>query len=85
MKRAIINGWKSFLKLFRFLVWYAIVVAAIIYVLPYAGHFLEGQYEAMNGVAKFIAILGIFCIIGIWQVLSMRERMRGSGPGERAG
>lgn len=85
MNHAIINGWKNFLRLIRFLVWYAIVVAAIFFALPTAGQFLEIQYEAMSGVSKFLAVLGLFSIIGIWQVINMRDRMRRSILGKQAG
>ena len=47
MKRALINGWNSFLKLFRFLAWYGIAVAAIFYLLPMAGVIVQEQYLSL--------------------------------------
>ncbi len=85
MKRALINGWNSFLKLVRFLFWYAVVVTTIFYLLPMVAVFVEGQYEAMNGAAKFISILGFFSVIGAWQIVSQRDRWRESLMGKPAG
>lgn len=76
MKNALINGWNSLLKLFRFLVWYGIAVAAIFYLLPLAGLFLENQYEAMSNAARFFSVIGFFVVIGVWQIMGLRDRWR---------
>lgn len=76
MKSALKNGWNSFLKLFRFLLWYGIAVAAIFYLLPLAGLFLENQYEAMSNAARFFAVIGFFAVVAAWQIMGLRERWR---------
>lgn len=63
-------------RLFRFLLWYGAIVALLFYLLPIAGVFLEGQYEAMSGLAKFVSVLGLFTVFAAWQVLSQRDRLR---------
>jgi high-affinity Fe2+/Pb2+ permease len=83
MKRTLKNGWNSFLKLFRFLAWYGIAVAAIFYLLPMAGVIVQDQYEALSGTVKFIAILGFFSVVGAWQILSRRDRWR-EWPAEKS-
>lgn len=85
MKKSLSEVWRSFLKLFRFLVWYAIAVAAIFYLLPLAGLFVEDKYDAMSSTAKFFAVLGFFFVIGAWQVLSRRDRLRKSFQKKQAG
>lgn len=76
MKLELKNAWHSLVKLFRFLFWYAAAVAVLFYLAPIAGLFLQGQYEAMSGVAKFAAVLGFFVVVGAWQILSQRDRLR---------
>lgn len=85
MKRAFINGWRSFLKLLRFLVWYAIAVAALFLVLPMAGLFVEDQYETMSSSAKFFSVVGFFIAIVAWQVISIRDRRRKLIQGKAVG
>lgn len=85
MKNALIDGWNSFLKLARFLLWYAIAVAAMFYLLPVAGMFVESQYEAMSGSVKFFSVLGFFSVVVAWQVLGKHDRWRKSLPGKAAG
>jgi hypothetical protein len=91
MKNGIIDAWKSFLKLLRFLVWYVIAVAAVIYVLPIAGLFLEDRYDAMTHSVKLFFIFGFFAVIAFWQLLTWksrqktsRERLSSSGSSESA-
>jgi len=78
MKNGFIDAWKSFLKLLRFLVWYVIALAAVIYVLPIVGLFLEDRYEAMTNSVKLIFIFGFFAVIAIWQLLTWKSRMKTS-------
>jgi hypothetical protein len=78
MKNGIIDAWKSFLKLLRFLVWYVIAVAAVIYVLPIVGLFLEDRYDAMTNSVKLFFIFGFFTVIAIWQLLTWRSRLKTS-------
>ena len=83
MKEALGNGLNSLLKLFRFLAWYSIAVAALFYLLPLAGLLLEERYEAMNSATKFFSVIGFFAVIGAWQVMALRDRYRrdyGGGP-----
>lgn len=76
MRTARVEGWKSVLKLFRFLLWYGIAVAALLYLLPMAAVTVEEHYAAMSSTMRFFAVLGFFVVVGAWQVLSMRERIK---------
>ena len=85
MKSRMINAKNSLFKLFRFLFWYSAAVAVLFYLLPMAGLFLEGQYEAMSSTAKFLSVIGFFAVIAAWQILAQRDRLRrvvlGKDPG----
>jgi 4-hydroxybenzoate polyprenyltransferase len=74
MKRQLLDSWKSLLQLLRFLFWYGIAVAALLFVLPAAGVLVEQHYEALSSTLKFFSVLGMFAVIGAWQVLGMRDR-----------
>jgi positive regulator of sigma E activity len=78
MKNGIIDAWKNLLKLLRFLVWYVIAVAAVIYILPIVGLFLEDRYDAMTNSVKLFSILGFFAAIALWQLFSLKGRRRAS-------
>ena len=76
MKKSLIDGWNSFLKLFRFLAWYGVGVVAIFYLLPVVGLMVEVQYDMLSNAVKFLAIIGIFLVAGAWQMISVRDRWR---------
>jgi hypothetical protein len=78
MKNSLINGWNSFLKLFRWLAWYGIGVVTIFYLLPVAGLMAEAQYDQLSSAAKFFSVIGFFLVAGAWQIMSMRDRWRDS-------
>jgi positive regulator of sigma E activity len=84
MKNGIIDAWKSFLKLLRFLVWYVLAVAAVIYVLPIVGLFLEDRYDAMTNSVKLFSILGFFAAIALWQILTLKGRLKASRQRQNA-
>ena len=63
MNNATVEGRKSLLKLFRFLLWYAIAVAAVLYLLPMAAQMLEDRYEAMSSAVRLLSVLGFFAAI----------------------
>jgi len=75
MKKSLLDGWNSFLKLFRFLAWYGVGVVAIFYMLPIVGLMIEVQYEMLSSATKFLAIIGVFLVTATWQILSKRDRM----------
>ena len=76
MKKSLIDGWNSFLKLFRFLAWYGVGVVTIFYLLPVVGMMVEVQYDMLSNAVKFLAIIGIFLVAGAWQMISVRDRWR---------
>ena len=76
MKKSLIDGWNSFLKLFRFLAWYGVGVVTIFYLLPVVGLMVEVQYDMLSNAVKFFAIIGIFLVAGAWQMISVRDRWR---------
>ena len=73
MKYTILDSWKSLL---RFLTWYGLAVAAILFLLPWIGHWVEQHYEAMSSTARFISVSAFFIAVGAWQVIQMRGRSR---------
>jgi hypothetical protein len=75
MKKSLVDGWNSFLKLFRFLAWYGVGVVTIFYLLPIVGLMVEVQYEMLSSATKFLAIIGVFLVTATWQILSKRDRM----------
>ena len=76
MKHSLKESWRSFLRLVRFLAWYAAFVALMFILLPAAGVVLEENYEALDATARFGAVLSFFVVIAAWQVLSMHDRRR---------
>ena len=84
MKNGLIDAWKNFLSLLRFLVWYLIALAAVIYFLPIAGLFLEDRYDAMTYSVKLYSILGFFTVIALWQFLTWKNRMKASPEREKS-
>ena len=80
MKNSLVNGWSSFLRLFRFLAWYGVGVVTIFYLLPIVGLMVEVQYDLLSSSAKFFAVIGLFLVAGVWQIISMRDRSRDSFP-----
>jgi len=85
MTKARIDGLKSVLRLLRFLFWYAVVVGAVVYLLPWAGRILESGYEAMSGSARVFTVVGFFAVAAAWQLTGMRGRARRSGDPGRDG
>ena len=73
MKNIIVNAWINFLKLFRFLVWYTIGIAAVFYLLPRLGIFIEGKYDALASSVKFFSVIGFFAIIAIWHLTAQKD------------
>ena len=78
MKHAIDSTWLGIRRLFRFLFWYAVVAAGMLYLLPTAGLFLENSYDAMGRAARLIAVIGFIVVVVAWQLFSARERWRRS-------
>ena len=76
MKYRMVEAWKSFLKLFRFVIWYVIAVAAVLYALPVIGLFLEGKYDVLSSSVKLFTIFGFFAVVAVWQLLSRFGRQR---------
>lgn len=76
MKYRMVEAWKSFLKLFRFVVWYVIAVAAAFYALPVIGLFLEDKYDVLSSSVKWFTILGFFAVVAMGQLLSRFGRQR---------
>ena len=84
MKNSLIDTWKNFLSLLRFLLWYVIAVAAVIYILPIVGLFLEDRYDAMASSVKLFSILGFFTVIALWQFLTWKNRLKASRERENS-
>lgn len=78
MRKSMIESWYSFLKLARFLTWYAVAVVTFFYLLPIVGVVAENQYDLMSSAAKFFAIIGFFVVVSAWHIISTRDRWRTS-------
>ena len=65
----------SAFRLIRFLLWYGLAVAFMFQLLPISAEFVQDQYEAMAGSFRLVAIIGFFCVTGIWQIFSIRDGM----------
>ena len=74
MKFELRHAWHSFLKLFKFLFWYGVVVAAVFMALPLAGSFLQEQYEALSGTARMAAVAGFFLVVAGWHLAGQKKR-----------
>ncbi|MCW8873138.1 MAG: hypothetical protein OQK01_11035 [Xanthomonadales bacterium] len=83
MRSARVESWKSLHKLLKFLFWYGIAVTAVLYLLPMAAVAVEDRYAAMSSTARLFSVIGFFVVIGAWQVMSMRDRMKRLRPGRR--
>ena len=80
MRHSLIESWKSVLRLLRFLFWYGVAVAAIIYLLPMAAALVEDRYEAMSSALRFFSVLGFLAVVGAWQIISWRVRTKAERP-----
>jgi hypothetical protein len=76
MKRALNESWKNFARLVRFVLWYAIFLAAVFYVLPMAGRLVEASYDAMSSLAKLFTLAGFLVLVFLWHRRGRRD------PGE---
>jgi hypothetical protein len=72
MSKTQIEGWKSVLKLGRFLFWYALAAAALLVLLPWVGRELQSLYEALSSTSRLLSITGFLAAVLAWQILSMR-------------
>jgi len=75
----------SILRLGRFLFWYAIVAAALLGVLPWAGEELQSRYEALSGASRLAFVTGSFAAVAAWQLFRVRGRMNGLVSARREG
>lgn len=73
MKLELICAWRNLLRLLRFLVLYAGVVAILFYLLPLAASFLQTAYESMTGAVKAAGLALFILAITAWQIRSWRR------------
>jgi len=76
MTKTQIDAFKSVLRLVRFLAWYAILVAAVLYLLPLAGQWLQGLYESMSIGARAFSVLGFLAVAAAGQLIGTRGRLK---------
>ena len=72
MNEVPMNG-QNFLRLLRFLVWYAVALVALFFFLPMLGEWLQSLYESLDGQLRIILVSGFFAGVGIWQLLSLKR------------
>ena len=78
MKNRIAEVGKQLFKLINFLAWYLVALAAVFYVLPLIGLFLEGRFDVLAPSVKFFSILGFFMVVAVWQIAARKERLKAS-------
>jgi hypothetical protein len=78
MKVVVKDMLSSLARLMHFVFWYAIAVAAVFYLLPIMGLFLEGRYDAMSSAVKFFSVIGFFIVVAAWQIVGHKERIKSS-------
>ena len=78
MRSAMNEMARSLFRLIRFVVWYAVAVAALFYILPILGLFLEGRYDALSSSVKFFSVIGFFIVVAAWQIRGHKERISSS-------
>jgi len=64
--------YRSIFRLARFLFWYGSVVAALLFVLPWAGEALQARYESMSIAARLLSATAFFVVVGAWQIIVIR-------------
>ncbi len=75
MKKSLVNGWNSFLKLFRFLAWYGVAIVTLLYLLPIVGLLTDMPYDLVSSTAKFFAVIGSIVVISGWHIVNTRDRL----------
>ena len=78
MKYAVKDALDSLFRLFRFIVWYGVALAAVFYLLPILAIFLEGRFDALSSSVKFFSVIGLFAIVAAWQIGDRWDRIRSS-------
>ena len=63
-------------RLVRFLFWYGVAVALLLYGLPAVASVLQPGYESISGTFKLIALAGFLTGIAVWHVRNHRDRLR---------
>lgn len=76
MTKAQIDSLKSVLRPLRFLFWYAVVVVALVYLLPFAGEWVQGEYEAMSVGARASSVAVFLVGAAVWQLAGIFVRRR---------
>ena len=86
MTKAHIDSLKSLLRLLRFLFWYAVVVVALVYLLPSAAKWIQAEYEAMSVGARAASVTVFLVSAALWQLagtLGRRRQIRGNLSSDR--
>lgn len=84
MTKAHIDSLKSVLRLLRFLFWYVVVVVAVVYLLPFAGKWIQGEYEAMSVGARVISVAAFLAGAAVWHLAGIFGRRRHLGDSLRS-
>lgn len=75
-KGALNEGWRSVRTLIRFVFWYAIGLATVLYLLPMAGRLIEAHYDAMSSMSKLFTLAGFLALVVLWHRRSGRDRSK---------
>lgn len=69
------QAWRGFLRLCRFLTWYGIGVALLIFGLPRFAVLAQQHYESLSAGVRFFAVIGFFAVVAAWHIAGQRERL----------
>jgi hypothetical protein len=79
------QAWRGFLRLGRFLAWYGIGVALLMYGLPRFALLAQQHYESLSAGVRFFAVIGFFAVVAAWHIAGQRERLIYRSRGRRGG
>jgi hypothetical protein len=70
MNKMLLDSWNNLLRLMRFLFWYGLAVAVLLFVMPSVGVFVEHHYDALSSTVKFFSVLGVLAVIATWHAVT---------------
>lgn len=74
MKYTVIEALRSIYTLLRFVFWYALGIAFLLYVLPHAAVFLQTEYESLNAAVRMSILVATAVLIVAGLINAIRQR-----------
>ena len=79
------QGWRGFLRLCRFMAWYGVGVALLIFGLPRIALLAQQHYESLGTGVRFFSVIGFFAVVAAWYIAGQRGRLTFRSRGRRRG